>query len=374
MKIEANDTSEKTPKSFALWTAAVLFIGLPGTLWASTDVPIQFSDGPVQLAGSLTLPESAGPHPAVVLIAGGQQIDRDCSVSGGRYKLFKIVAESLAGHGVASLRYDSPGVGGSTGDWNQRTLGDRADEITNAIQVLKRNTNIDSKRIGLLGISQGSDLAEQVGGSSSDVDFVVLLSPHAKPLREDFLTFRAYLLKEDGVVESKEAKAAWNNFYSQTVWPAVANGQTNWNQITEQAKGLAQKAYDKLPGPEQAKFKDVGAYFQSSVDGSYLDAIPKMIPNLRSALDFDPVQSCRLIHCPVLMISGEADFFSADLPRLIEAVRKSGNTNCVWRIVPKAGHTLDNPAVSDERPVPELLPTLTSWFGRVVNPSPILRR
>jgi hypothetical protein len=165
--------------------------------------------------------------------------DRDCSLSGGRYKLFRIIAESLAEHGVAGLRYDSPGVGGSTGDWNQRTLSDGADEISNEIQVLKRNANIGSRRIGLLGISQGSDLASVVAGSNRDVAFVVLLWPHAKPLREDFLTFRAYLLKEDGVA--------------------------------------------------------------------------------------------------------------------------------VWKIMSKAGHTLDNPAVSDERPVPELLPTLSSWFERVVN-------
>ena len=86
----------------------------------------------MRLAGTLTLPETPGPHPALVLIAGGQAIDQDCSYSGGRYKFFKIIAEDLAGHGFVSLRFDSPGIGGSTGGkWDQRTLNDRADEVAN---------------------------------------------------------------------------------------------------------------------------------------------------------------------------------------------------------------------------------------------------
>ena len=83
---------------------------------------------------------------------------------------------------------------------------------------------------------------------------------------------------EDGVAETKEAQAAWNGFYAHIVWPAVAKGQTNWNEIMVQAKRLSQKTYDTLPRQEQAKFKDAGAYFQSSVDGSYLVYVPLSYP------------------------------------------------------------------------------------------------
>ncbi len=82
---------------------------------------MRFAAGTVQLAGTLVLPETPGPHSALVLIAGGQAIDQDCSYSGGRYKFFKIIADDLAQHGIATLRFDSPGIGGSTGGkWYRR--------------------------------------------------------------------------------------------------------------------------------------------------------------------------------------------------------------------------------------------------------------
>jgi alpha-beta hydrolase superfamily lysophospholipase len=106
-----------------LWIVAVFGVGLAQNLWASQDLPVQFTAGTVRLAGTLTLPDTPGPHRALVLIPGGQAIDRDDSHYGGRYKFFKIIAEDLAAHGFATLRYDSPGVGGSTGGmWGQRTL------------------------------------------------------------------------------------------------------------------------------------------------------------------------------------------------------------------------------------------------------------
>jgi hypothetical protein len=74
------------------------------------------------------------------------------------------------------------------------------------------------------------------------------------------------------------------------------------------------------------------------------------------------------LRSPVLLVSGEADFFAADIPVLAELLRKNGNTNCMTRLMPKAGHTLDNPAVSQEQPVPELLPTISGWLENVAGP------
>src|SRR5262245_11039060 len=129
----------------SVWAVAVLGVGLTQNLRASQDLPVRFAAGTVQLAGTLTLPEGPGPHAALVLIAGGQAIDRDCSYSGGRYKFFKILADDLAQRGFATLRFDSPGIGASTGGkWDQRTLDDRAEEIASAIRFLKRQRSIDA--------------------------------------------------------------------------------------------------------------------------------------------------------------------------------------------------------------------------------------
>ena len=353
-----------------LWIVTVFGVGLAQNLWASQDLPVQFTAGTVRLAGTLTLPDNPGPHPALVLIQGGQAIDRDDSHFGGRYKIFKIIAEDLAAHGFATLRYDSPGIGGSTGgEWAQRTLNDRADEVANAIQFLKQDARINARRIGLLGHSEGTDVAVLVASKNQDAAFLVLLSPHAKPMGEAFSALRADKVKEMGISESKEARADWDDFYTRTVWPAVKEGQTNWQGIIEQAKAIARKAYDELPPPEKAKFKDADTYFQSSVDNAYLIGAKTAMPHVQSAVNHEPLKFYRQIRCPVLLVGGEADSFAADdLPALTDAVRQSGNTKCIAKIMPKAGHLLNNPAVSREKLVPELLPTISGWLENVASP------
>lgn len=352
-----------------LWIVSVLCFGLTQKLSAFQDLPVQFSAGTVRLAGTLTLPETLGSPPALVLIAGGQAIDQDCSYSRGRYKFFKIIAEDLAGRGFATLRFDSPGIGGSTGGkWDQRTLNDRADEVANAIKFLKQNKEIDSQRIGLLGHSEGADVAVVTAANNRDVAYLVLLAPHAKSVRDGFPVFRAYLVKENGSSESKEIQADWNDFYARTVFPAVEKEQANWQEILAQGKTIGRKAYDKLSEAEQSKFKDFDDYFRSTVDNFYLTYAPTAIPHLQSVLDFNPLRFYEQIRSPVLLVGGEADFFAKDIPALAEAVRKSGNTNCITKIMPKAGHTLDNPAVSQAQPAPELLPTISGWLERVASP------
>ena len=352
------------------WVASVLCAGLAQNLWAFQDVPVQFTAGTVRLAGTLTLPDTPGPHAALVLIQGGQAIDRDDSHYGGRYKIFKIIAEDLAAHGFATLRCDSPGIGGSTGgEWAQRTLNDRADEVAHAIQFLKQDARIDARRIGLLGHSEGSDVAVITAATNRDVACLVLLSPHAKPEREAFSALRAGQLKEMGVSESKDARADWDDFYARTAWPAVKAGQTNWQGIIEQAKAIARKAYDQLPRTEQSKFKNADTCFQSSLDNAYLAAFQTAIPHLQSVVNNDPSKFYGQIRCPVLLVGGEADSFASDdLPVLTDAVRQSGNTNSIAKIMPGAGHLLNNPAVSWEKPVPELLPTVSGWLEHVPGP------
>src|SRR5512133_149771 len=80
----------------------------------------------VWLAGTLSLPFSNGPFPAVVLSTGAGPQDRDESVFG--HKPFLVLAHHLTKLGIAVLRVDDRGVGKSTGNFNQATSEDFASD------------------------------------------------------------------------------------------------------------------------------------------------------------------------------------------------------------------------------------------------------
>ena len=89
--------------------------------------PAQFEVPRATLAGTLHLPDGAGPHPAMVMLQGSGVADRE-SVG-----FFPPIRAAFLDAGVGVLSWDKPGVGESSGDWRARTLFDRADEALAAI-------------------------------------------------------------------------------------------------------------------------------------------------------------------------------------------------------------------------------------------------
>ncbi|ENQ3107799.1 alpha/beta fold hydrolase [Bacillus cereus] len=85
--------------------------------------------------------------------------------------------EELAKKGYASLAWDKPGIGKSTGDWLNQSMEDRANEVIEVIEWAKKNLDINPKKIGLWGASQGGWVVPKVANASDDVSFSILVSP-----------------------------------------------------------------------------------------------------------------------------------------------------------------------------------------------------
>lgn len=111
----------------------------------------------VRLAGTLTLPQGAGPFPAAVLITGTGPQDRDETIEG--HKPFAIWADALTRRGVAVLRFDDRGIGGSTGDFAAATGVDFASDVAAVFAGLAARPDIDSGNVGLIGHSEGAVFA-----------------------------------------------------------------------------------------------------------------------------------------------------------------------------------------------------------------------
>lgn len=124
------------------------------------------------LAGTLTLPPGGGPFPAVLLITGSGRQDRDETLFD--HKPFLVLADALTRQGVAVLRIDDRGVGGSSHGPQNATSADFATDVEAGLAWLRRQKDIDPKRIGLLGHSEGAVIATMVARKDPAVDFVVL--------------------------------------------------------------------------------------------------------------------------------------------------------------------------------------------------------
>jgi len=142
--------------------------------YRSEDVTIPTPTPGVQLAGTLTVPEGSGPFPAVLLITGSGQQDRDETVFG--HKPFLVLADALSRRGVAVLRVDDRGMGGSTGPVVTATSADFAVDAGASFAFLSARPEIAHDRIGLIGHSEGGTIAPLVAQADPRVAFIVLIA------------------------------------------------------------------------------------------------------------------------------------------------------------------------------------------------------
>ncbi len=140
------------------------------------------------LKGILTLPDKAdGPLPAVVLVHGSGSSDMDERV--GRLTPFKDLAEGLAAHGIAVLRYNkrSYSYGFRMLFDKKTTITAREETIEDAIlaaELLRADSRIDPERIFVLGHSMGGMLAPRIDAEGGKFRGLILMAGSPRRLEE----------------------------------------------------------------------------------------------------------------------------------------------------------------------------------------------
>lgn len=141
--------------------------------YRSEDVAYDNPTAPgVRLAGTLTLPPRDGPHPAVILISGSGAQDRDSTFN--EHKPFLVVADHLTRQGVAVLRVDDRGTGKSSAASLDDTSASYAADVASGVAYLRTRAEIDGRRIGLIGHSEGGIIAPMVARDDPTIAFIVL--------------------------------------------------------------------------------------------------------------------------------------------------------------------------------------------------------
>lgn len=161
---------------------------------------ICFNNGEVSLAGTLTLPDNARDVPVVVMVSGSGQQDRDETLM--EHKPFAVLADALAREGIASLRYDDRGCGGSAGVFADATTADFASDAASAVKFLRDR---GFTKVGVLGHSEGGTIAFLLAGTETPdagtPDFIVSLAGMADRGDSTLLRQTAKMLSLQGAPE-----------------------------------------------------------------------------------------------------------------------------------------------------------------------------
>ena len=148
-----------------------------------------FASGSLHLAGTLRLPAADGQWPAVLLVPGSGQVDRNENASKLHINAFHDIAVHLSEQGIATLRYDKRGVGASEGNFWETGFFDNVTDAGAALGCLKSQKEIRSEKVFLLGHSEGAMTSTRLAATGAAVSGVILLAGPARK-GEDVLVWQ----------------------------------------------------------------------------------------------------------------------------------------------------------------------------------------
>ena len=292
------------------------------------DVAFENKPGKARLAGTLTVPEGAGPFPAALLITGSGPQDRDETLMG--HKPFLVLADDLTRRGIAVLRVDDRGVGKSTGDLANATSKDFAGDVKAGVAYLKTRKEVDPRKIGLIGHSEGGLIAPMVAAESGDVAFVVLLAGTGLD-GSKIIAMQARLISAaagaSAAVLDKQAAL-------QARMIAAIKANPDAKLAATRLKALAKEILDALTPEERAAM----ALTEAGAEAG-LGRMNK--PWFRYFLTYDPVPTLSKVKCPVLAINGEKDLQvppRENLKAIADALKAGGNARATIVEIPGVNH------------------------------------
>ena len=256
--------------------------------YATEEVTFKNETEGAELSGTLTYPiaydfHPKGTVPVVLMVTGSGGQDRNEEVF--NHKPFLVIADFLAKHGIASLRYDDRSVGKSTGlTKNATTLNNLADAEA-GISYLR---NLDKfGQIGVLGHSEGGTIAFMMGANKS-VDFLISFAGGAANGIDVIVGQNEAAMKQQGV-------------------PSIL--------IEQYATALRILYKDRVTGKE---IKNHGQYVEDLCQKNNLTLPDNFKANLTKCITFggewltwflayNPAEAISQITCPVMALNGNLD-------------------------------------------------------------------
>ena len=318
--------------------------------------PVTFRSGDVTLSGTLLLPTTKGPHPAVVLGHGSGAQDRNGAVGNVRF-----MADHLARHGIAALTYDKRGSGRSTGDWSTASFADLAGDMNAGVRFLRGRPDIVASQVGVGGSSQVGWVAAKAVMQVPDIAFVVLTGAggsgytvERQNLYNTEVEMRAAGISDDRIVRALDL-------------------QRRFFDVLRRGEGAETREYDEAVRTAREDMALRDWIFPTSGEIEWRN---RATWYLALEVGFDPLPAWRDYRGPVLGIFGELDAqtpVAAVVPRFTEALMARKGADFTVSVFPKASHMMmEATRPSDDelerltRMVPGYYELVTEWLrGRL---------
>jgi uncharacterized protein len=269
----------------------------------------------VRLAGTLTLPEGAGPFPAVVLISGSGPQNRNSEVFG--HKPFLVLSDYLTRNGIAVLRYDDRGIDKSGGDFGSATSVEFSRDAMAAVNYLKSRKEISPRYIGLAGHSEGGLIAPLAAINAPEIAFLVLLAGPGLPGDQIILLQQAMIGRANQVPEGMLQKAGELNRGAFS----IVKTAHNYEVMNDSLARYFRNNMDGFLGEQKPANMNEEAYIANLI-------AQLANPWMRFFLTHDPVPVLEKIKCPVLVLAGEKDLQvppDENLKAMEDAFNRGGN-------------------------------------------------
>lgn len=291
--------------------------------YAEEEVVFANPQAKVQLAGTFTVPPGQGPFPAVVLLSDSGPQDRDGTSPTTNFRLLGSLADGLARHGVAVLRYDDRGVGASGGQTATTTIEMRAADMQAALNFLRSRPEVNIARIGAVGHGEGANVALLAATLPLPPAFVISLAGYGLVGKQTRLQQLASDLRTAGETPVR-AQAAYERRI--TMYNIVQNATLPQARAIV-ANMLRQDRKDIDPAIVQAEVADITS------------------PAQRDFLAFDPLATLDQVHCPVLLLGGTSDELAPATLHLnaLAGELKSVNHTVTVKRLPGINHLMQPP-------------------------------
>ena len=297
---------------------------------------VRFSNGDVQLAGTLISPARGGKHPAIILVHGSGPENREYMLP---------FAHFLIRHGMAVLGYDKRGVGGSTGDWNTASFDDLAGDVVAAFEYLKTRSDIDRTQIGLLGVSQAGWVMPLAAVRAKDIAFLISISGAGVPAAETTIDQARNEMTATGMTP-QAVEQIIGLMKLQYRFARTGQGWDEYASARDKLVARMGKAPDTFPG---------------TPDHPYWQFI-------RRLYFYDPAPTLRQLQVPTLALFGELDnniLAEKNKAAWEAALKAGGNRDYTLRILPKANHAQFEAKVGNNAEMASLQGFVPSYFTTI---------